>query len=174
VRYFSTKEGESVVFEHVFVSQTDIVGSMGVKLNIAAEEAEEADVFVAIRKADTNGNVITFHFQNALSKGPVALGWLRASHRALDPTKSTPDRPWHPHTKKDPLIPGQSVAVEVEVWPSATRFEAGERLQLVIRGSDIYTNNTRRVHETNNKGWHVISTGPESVSQLTFNVVEST
>lgn len=173
-RYLSTQEGESVVFEHVFGSQTDIVGSMGVKLHITIEEGEEADIFVALRKTDAQGNLITFHFQNALSKGPVALGWLRASHRALDPARSTPDRPWHPHMKSEPLTPGVAVAVEVEVWPSATRFEAGERLQLVIRGSDIYTNNTRRVHQTNNKGWHSISTGPEHGSQLTFNVLEST
>lgn len=171
-RYLSTAEGESVVFEHTFSAQTDIVGSIGLKLHITAEEGNDADVFVALRKLDATGKLVTFHFQNALSKGPVALGWLRASHRALDPARSTPDRPYHPHTKEQPLNPGQSVAVEIEIWPSATRFDAGERLQLVVRGSDIYTNNTRRVHETRNKGWHVISTGGEHDSKLTFNVLE--
>jgi predicted acyl esterase len=108
-----------------------------------------------------------------LEKGPVALGWLRASHRELDPVKSTPDRPWHPHAAEKPLVPGEPTAVDIEIWPSATRFEAGERLQLVVRGSDLYTTMTPSRHlQTRNSGAYVISTGGDRDSQLMINVIE--
>jgi hypothetical protein len=54
----------------------------------------------------------------------VAKGWLRASHRELDPSRSRPLRPWHTHTQVQKLRSGDIVSVEIEIWPSATLFEA--------------------------------------------------
>ena len=43
-------------------------------------------------------------FQGAIDPHtPVAQGWLRASHRKLDPKLSTPYRPYHTHDEQQPL-----------------------------------------------------------------------
>jgi putative CocE/NonD family hydrolase len=173
VRYEAGTEGGEAVFEHVFDTQTEIVGGAGLKLWITAEDAEDADIFVGLRKLNKDGNPVNFPFSTVLEKGPVALGWLRASHRELDPAKSTPDRPWHPHAAEKPLLPGEPTVVDIEIWPSATRFEASERLQLVVRGSDLHTKMTPSRHlQTRNSGAHVISTGDDHDSQLVINVIK--
>ena len=69
---------------------------------------------------------------------PVALGWLRVSHRELDKDKSTPYQPYHKHEREIKLKPGEIVPVEIEIWPSSTLFERGEKLRVVVQGSDIY------------------------------------
>jgi uncharacterized protein len=70
------------------------------------------------------------------------------------------------------LTPGAPVALDIEIWPSSTRFEAGEGLRLIVQGSDLYKC-TKAVapvyfrHEDSvNRGLHVIHTGPELESYL--------
>src|SRR3712207_7668373 len=58
----------------------------------SAEGADDMDVFVAIQKLDRDGTIVPFAYYAQFEDGPVALGWLRASHRELDRTKSTEDR----------------------------------------------------------------------------------
>ena len=67
---------------------------------------------------------------------PVAQGWLRASHRALDPARSLPYRPYHSHDRVEPLVPGETYELEVEIWPTSIVIPAGYRLALTIRGND--------------------------------------
>ena len=49
---------------------------------------------------------------------PIAMGWLRASHRELDPERSTPYRPYHTHRRRQPLVPGEVYELDVEIWPT--------------------------------------------------------
>src|SRR2546429_9754682 len=37
---------------------------------------------------------------NGFAHDGVAKGWLRVSHRALDPERSRPGRPWHTHRQR--------------------------------------------------------------------------
>jgi len=171
--YPATEEGNDVKFEYVFDRRTDLVGSAALHLWISTESADDADVFVGLKKLDVNGKAVDFPFANTLEKGPVALGWLRASHRKLDAVRSTPDRPWHTHQDEIPLVPGEPTLIDIEIWPSGTRFEAGERLQLLIRGSDLYTRATFSRHKpTRNNGSYVISTGADHGSTLVIGVVK--
>jgi uncharacterized protein len=49
-----------------------------------------------LRVLDPNGADVDF--VTALDPvGAIGMGWLRASHRALDPDRSLPYRPYHPH-----------------------------------------------------------------------------
>lgn len=66
----------------------------------------------------------------------VSRGWLRASHRAVDAELSTPGRPWHPHLHAEPLEPGNTYAFDIEIWPTAWRFERGHRIRLEIAPGD--------------------------------------
>jgi len=60
--------------------------------------------------------------------------------------------------------------VDIEIWPSGTTFAAGEKLRLVIQGSDIYRYPEPLVyarHEvTVNRGKHFIHAGGECQSWL--------
>jgi predicted acyl esterase len=67
---------------------------------------------------------------------PLTRGWLKASHRALDPKRSKPNRPFHPHDRREPLESGQVYPIEVEVWPTAHRFKKGSRIRLDLANGD--------------------------------------
>lgn len=139
VRYDSDDPTAQVEFEYVFPEATELTGPMKLRLWVESETAEDFDVFVAIQKFDAAGQYAPMVFYAVYDNGPVALGWLRASHRELDAKRSTPERPVHPHTREEPLAPGVPVPLEIEIWPSSTAFAKGERLRLVIKGRDIYT-----------------------------------
>ena len=163
VRY-PAREG-SVSFDHRFAEATEITGHAGLKLWVEAEGSDDLDLFVALQKIDAAGAPVGFTFYAFYENGPVALGWLRASHRALDPERSRPERPVHLHTREDRLAPGECVPVEIEIWPFSVRFAAGETLRLIVSGSDIYRKEEGAMlpfplHEqTRNAGTHVIRTG---------------
>ena len=67
---------------------------------------------------------------------PLAHGWLRSSHRDLDPEKSLPCRPYHTHDRLEPLQPGEVYQLDIEIWPTCIVILAGYRLGLTVRGSD--------------------------------------
>jgi len=163
VRY-PAREG-SVSFDHRFAEATEITGHAGLKLWVEAEGSDDLDLFVALQKIDAAGAPVGFTFYAFYENGPVALGWLRASHRALDPERSRPEKPVHLHTREDRLAPGECVPVEIEIWPFSVRFAAGETLRLIVSGSDIYRKEEGAMlpfplHEqTRNAGTHVIRTG---------------
>lgn len=66
----------------------------------------------------------------------LTIGWLRASHRALDPARSKPYRPEHPHDRADALTPHEETWFEIAILPTAHRFLAGHRLRLLLASSD--------------------------------------
>jgi len=162
VRY-DAAEGQAV-FDHRFNSDRELTGHAKLKLWVEAEGADDMDLFVALQKLDASGAVVGFTFYAFFENGPVALGWLRASHRALDPELSRPEQPVHFHDSEEPLPAGEPVPVEIEIWPSSTLFRAGETLRVIVQGSDIYKDGLPRLpfarHEaTRNRGVHVIHAG---------------
>jgi putative CocE/NonD family hydrolase len=73
------------------------------------------------------------------SESIITDGALRASHRALDPDKSTLGRPYHTHTDPQPIEPGRFYDYDVEIWPTAYELAPGHRLQLRITSTDLPT-----------------------------------
>lgn len=161
------------VFDHVFGDDTELTGHFKLRLWIETDGATDADLFVAVQKLDTRGAVVGFPFVAFRDDGPVALGWLRASHRALDHDRSTPQQPWHPHTSEDPLEPGVRVPVDIELWASSTHFGPGEGIRLIVQGIDVYlTPGGEFGHENNrNIGRHIIHTGGTYDSHLLVPVI---
>jgi hypothetical protein len=161
---YAAREGR-IVFDHRFEEPSELTGHASLKLWVAAEGSDDMDLFVALQKLDRDGNEVGFTFYSFYENGPIALGWLRVSHRALDPERSTPERPVHLHTREERLVPGEWVPVEIEIWPFSARFEVGEGLRLVIAGADIYRKEEGAMlpfplHEdTRNRGEHVVRTG---------------
>jgi hypothetical protein len=112
----------------------EITGPVAAKLWMSSPTTD-ADLFLALRLFDPAGKEVTFIGSND-PRVPIGLGWLRASHRKLDPAKSLPYRPWHTHDVEWPLQPGEPVELDVEIWPTSIVVPPGYRLALNIRGRD--------------------------------------
>jgi len=117
-----------------FDEETEITGPMAAKLFISSD-TEDADLFLIVRVFDPDGAEETF-MGSTDPNTPIANGWLRASYRALDPDKTLPYRPYHPHDRVEPLTPGEVYECDVEIVPSCIVIPAGWRLALTVRGKD--------------------------------------
>jgi hypothetical protein len=113
---------------------TEITGPMAAKLFVSSS-TKDADLFLIVRVFDPQGGEVTF-MGSTDPNTPIANGWLRASHRRLDPTRSKPWQPWHPHDRVEPLTPGEVYECDVEIVPSCIVVPAGWRLALTVRGKD--------------------------------------
>ena len=112
----------------------EITGPLSAKL-FASSSTVDADLFLIVRVFDPAGDEVTF--AGALDPNtPIAQGWLRASHRRLDPERTLPYRPWHTHDRVEPLDPGTVYELDVEIWPTSIVVPAGHRLALTVRGKD--------------------------------------
>src|SRR5262249_8458734 len=70
----------------------------------------------------------------------ITKGWLRASHRALDPDKSTDMEPYHSHTDPQPIEPGKIYRFDISIEPTAHRFKKGNRMRLeIVNGDSVIT-----------------------------------
>jgi putative CocE/NonD family hydrolase len=160
------KVTDQASFEFRFAEETELTGTMALKLWVSTSEGQDLDLFAVIRKFDLHGNEVHFFGYNGYAKDSVAKGWLRASHRALDPTLSRVGRPWHAHKRIDPLKPDDVVPVEIEILASSTIFEAGSILRLDIAGRDFAKYPAFRHARTVNRGIHTIHTGAHFDSHL--------
>jgi predicted acyl esterase len=115
-------------------AETEITGPSAVKLFISSSTGN-ADIFAVLRVFDPQGKEVVF--QGALDPHtPVGQGWLRASHRKLDPKLTLPYRPYHAHDEDQPLTPGNIYEIDVEIWPTCIVVPKGYTVQLSIRGRD--------------------------------------
>jgi putative CocE/NonD family hydrolase len=101
-----------------------LVGPLSMHL-VAASTATDTDWFVRISDVAPDGTATL-----------LTEGFLRASHRSLDPVRSTPQRPYHPHLSPTPITAGQFIPYEIEVWPTANEFEPGHRLRVQLTSND--------------------------------------
>ena len=103
---------------------------------------------------------------------PMALGWLRASHRELDPERSEPYRPCTPTDRALPLLPGEPTLLEVEIWPTSITLARGDRLRLeLVDDDDDLAPLTHDHHPPSGAAIHL---GGEHGSHLLVPVIPST
>jgi hypothetical protein len=113
---------------------TEITGPSALKL-FASSSTADADFFIVLRIFTADLKEIVF--QGAIDPHtPVAQGWLRASHRKLDKKLSKPYRPYHTHDERQMLKKGQTVELDIELWPTSIVAPAGYRIALSVRGKD--------------------------------------
>jgi predicted acyl esterase len=119
----------------------ELTGPLATKLFVSSS-TKDADLFVIVRVFDENMKEVVF--QGALDPHtPIAQGWLRASHRALDAKKSKPYQPYHTHQKIEPLQPGKVYELDVEIWPTCIVIPTGYRIGLSVKGQDyVYPGGT--------------------------------
>ena len=127
--------GDGVTFlTPPMAAATEITGPCAVKLFVSSSTTD-ADIFVVLRvfTPDMRETV----FQGAIDPHtPVGQGWLRASHRRLDLALTQPWRPYHTHDAPQPLVPGEVVELDIEIWPTSIVVPAGHRIGLSVRGRD--------------------------------------
>ncbi len=175
ISYDSTIDQEHINFTCSFSKETELTGSMRLRLWVSTDAGHDMDLFVQLDKIDKAGQVVPFVAMAMIDNGPLALGWLRVSHREVDHKLSTRDRPWLSHLRELPLRPGEVVPVDIEIWPSSTRFQEGETLKLTIQGNDIFRYDLPQVqlHQASvNQGRHTFYTGGLFDSYLQLPVVE--
>jgi putative CocE/NonD family hydrolase len=76
-----------------------------------------------------------------LPERELTRGWLKASYRALDPTRSKPGQPFHKLTLNSikPVQPGEILEYQIQILATANQFKAGHRLCLEITAMDVPT-----------------------------------
>ena len=104
----------------------------------------------------------------------ITKGWLRASHRALDPEKSTEMEPYHSHTDPQPIEPGKIYRFDISVEPMAHRFKSGNRVRLEIVNGDSAVTDVLWTHYyvPNKIGADTIYHSAQYPSALTLPVTE--
>lgn len=121
-----TPEGHSLTYtsaplEHDLV----VLGSASLDLQLGSTAAD-TDIQVTLTEVrDGNGRAGTETF--------VQQGWLRASHRAEDPERSTETMPVHTHQADDAkALEAGANELRIEILPFGHVFRAGSRIRLTI------------------------------------------
>ncbi|MBI3937739.1 MAG: CocE/NonD family hydrolase [Betaproteobacteria bacterium] len=113
---------------------TEITGPIVLVLWVASS-SEDMDIFATIRNIGPDGKDVWEVGQHG-QPVPVTKGWLRTSHRKLDPRRSLPYRPYHAHDERRWLKAGETAECQVEIWPTCMVFGKGHRLRLDIQPRD--------------------------------------
>jgi predicted acyl esterase len=81
------------------------------------------------------------NIRDDLQERELTRGWLKASHRALDPERSKPWQPWHPLTREaqHPVVPGEVNEYVIEILATANLFKHGHRIVIEITSLDLPT-----------------------------------
>jgi putative CocE/NonD family hydrolase len=123
-----TIAGPSVLYLYASIDQDDtnwivILKDVGPDVGVQSAREGERDITPGLHERE------------------LTRGWLKASHRAVDPTRSLPGRPWHPLTRAAQrlVIPGEINEYAIEIMATANAFKRGHRICLEITSLDLAT-----------------------------------
>lgn len=140
-----TGKAGRVGFRYVCPEDLEIAGPVAAKLFIESSTTD-TDLFLVVRAFAPDGTEIVYRGAND-PHVPISQGWLRASHRALDPEQSRPFLPVHPHDRTEPLTAGAVYEVDVEILPTSLTLPACYTLELDVQAHDyIYPGAVAEVH----------------------------
>jgi putative CocE/NonD family hydrolase len=129
---FNTRS-RAAVFSWTVPADTELTGPMSARMWVEADGSDDLDLFVGVEKW-RHGRFVPFEGAFGYGRDRVATGWQRVSLRTLDEEQSKPWEPVPACVERRVLPPGEVVAVDVALCPSATVFRAGEQLRLVVAG----------------------------------------
>ena len=166
--YDSENHEAFVEFTHTFDTKARLIGLPKAILYMSCNDRDDFTVFVILRKKDKNGKDL-MHLNFPFKATPIksiddmekkdqasltlhlgSTGVLRASQRAIDPSRSIhPQFPFHPHTKQEKIQPGTIVKLEIGIWAMGVDYDAGEtisvRVCLVLKKSALLSITNRPV-----------------------------
>ena len=165
------KPGMGVAFETPpLPEEIEVTGPLMASFWVSSE-TEDMDLFLTLRHFDANNQEILETGQQG-APVPVAKGWLRVSHRELDPDMTLPYRPYHKHQRRQYLEPGEIVKVEVEIWPTSMVFGKGHRIRLDVQPRDgVGSAGYLHYHADYNTGKNTIYAGGDRESYLLLPVI---
>ncbi len=135
-------------------AETELTGPLAATLFVSSS-TPDADLFVTLQAFAPDGREVEFP-GTIDPHTPLAQGWLRASQRKIDPGRSTPHRPYHPHDEHQPLVPGEVYQLPIEIWPTCIVLPAGYRIGLQVSGHDF----EREPPDDPNEAWVSRGSGP--------------
>ncbi len=112
---------ESVSYLSPLLSEDlEVIGPAALYLHASIDQ-DDTNWIIKLSDVDPSGNEFD-----------LVTGYLKASHRALDPGKSSPLQPYHPHLTSELVVPGEVYEYPIEISPIAHVFRAGHRIKLSI------------------------------------------
>ena len=111
-------------YSPALVENTEVTGPISLTL-WASTRGTDINFFVSLLDVDPEGD------EKLLTRG-----WLKGSHREIDPDRSKPWKPFHPHTNPKPLVPGEVYEFKIEIVPTSNLFKVGHKICLKISGAD--------------------------------------
>ena len=104
----------------------------------------------------------------------LTKGWLKASHREIDESRSLPYRPFHPHKREQKLEPGRVYEYLIEIWPASNLFHIGHRIRIDISCADSLYFDFPYVHFPSPQTGRVrVHSSPEYPSHITLPLIDS-
>lgn len=131
---------QGACWEWTLPADTEITGPMALRLFVEAHDADDVNLFAGVEKW-RGRTYVPFEGSYGFGRDRITTGWLKASLRALDEQASRPHDPVPACTHREPMAPGQVVAADFALGPSATLFRGGERLRLVVAGRWLWPRN---------------------------------
>jgi len=116
-------------------ADTEVTGPIVLNLWVSST-SEDMDIYATIRNIGPDGKDVCEVGQRGEPVACVTKGWLRASHRKLDPEQSLPYRPYHAHDERWWLKPDEIVECQIEIWPTSMVFRKDHKLRLDVTPRD--------------------------------------
>jgi putative CocE/NonD family hydrolase len=112
----------------------------------AALDSDDTNWIVVLRDIGPDVSVMSVRegeraVPTDLKERELTRGWLKASHRAVDPARSRPGRPWHPLSRETQkkVVPGEINEYQIEILATANVFRRGHRIAIDIMSADLPT-----------------------------------
>ena len=174
---YSGEQG-SVQFDYTFKQDTELSGFMNLRLWVEARPAGEGNnspddiiLCVIVDKMDQSGHSVRFNGTIGISDDVVTRGYLRASHREVDPERFTPWRFEFSGQAEQTLSPAEIIPVDLTLHPSATFFRKGDRLRLVVASYETCPSPVFTKDLSINSGIHVLHFGGRYDAHLSVPVI---
>lgn len=136
-------------FSLTFARYTELSGLPWAKLFASCNESDDMDIHVMIRKHGVTGKLL----EHANYSMPVPIqqvpnanvpkyqgtnGMARASLQvSLEPKTHPDDYPVLRNDKAEKIQPGETIPVEIPIWPIGMTFGPGEGITVIISGHDL-------------------------------------
>jgi predicted acyl esterase len=118
-----------------FEKETEITGPVMANLWVSST-TEDMDIFATLQLFTPDNKEVTFEGASEPAV-PLTQGWLRVSHRKLDPKLTMLWRPYHAHDEIQKLVPGNVYEVQADLWPTCFVVPKGYTLALKLQGKDF-------------------------------------
>jgi predicted acyl esterase len=132
--HLSNKRDNVIYTSPAFPAPVEIIGPASVHF-YASIDQDDDNWIVSLADVAPGGAEV------GLSKN-----YLKASHRALDPERSQPGAPYHPHKHADPVKPGEVYQYDISLGTLSTVIQPGHRLKLTIASLESPRDPEMQIH----------------------------